>query len=592
MTRDQRIALLRKQMQNFGIQALIVPTADPHLCEYPPEHWKLRQWFTGFTGSAGMLVVTLDAAALWTDSRYFLQAEQQLAGSAIELCRDGLPNTPTFYAWIEAALPIGAKVGFDGRLCSIAQAREHIEKLTDMGFAVDSACTIADDAWTEQRPPLPAQRVFVHAQAADIVGSKLAAIRARLHEQGAQACLLTALDEVAWAFNLRGADIAYNPVFVAYGYIDELRAVLFVAPEKMGDVERQHLVANGVELRSYADFVDAVPMLLEHRILAVDMDATNFHVYSHLQRAGVSIIERNPSAVATLKARKSVGELADIRQAMLQDGAAMCEFLCWLERNAGKVSMDEVSIAQRLLQCRQRRQYFVGESFAPIVAYGEHAAIVHYSATSETSIAIGSDSLLLIDSGGQYYTGTTDITRTMHLGQPTAEQRQRYTLVLRGMIDLSMAQFPQGTHGGHLDTIARQPLWSSGLNYGHGTGHGVGYFLNVHEGPQRVRAASQTPIEAGMVISNEPGVYIAGVYGIRIENLMVCCEAMANDFGRFLSFETLTLCPISTKLIEVDMLMPAERDWLNAYHAMVRERLLPLVDAEVGQWLVRSTAPI
>lgn len=592
MTPNECIARLRELMRAEQLQALIVPTADPYLCEYPLEHWKLRQWLTGFTGSAGTLVLSLDAAALWVDSRYYLQAEQQLAGSAIELCRDGLPDTPTLYAWIEAALPAAGIVGFDGRLFSAAQALTHIERLTNMGFAVDSACTIADDAWTEQRPPLPAHRAFVHVQAADTVHSKLAAIRARLHEQGAQACLLTALDEVAWTFNLRGADIAYNPVFVACGYIDERRAVLFVAPEKLGEAERQHLAANRVELRPYTDFVAAVPNLLEHRSLAVDMATVNHHIYSYLQLSNVAIVERSPSAVASLKARKSAGELAGIRDAMLQDGAAMAEFLCWIECNVGRMAMDELTLAQRLLECCQRRQGFVGESFASIVGYGEHAAIVHYSATPSTAASIEPAGFLLVDSGGQYHTGTTDLTRTLHLGQPTDEEMLRYTLVLKGMIALSAAMFPQGTSGAQLDTFARRPLWEHGLNYGHGTGHGVGYFLNVHEGPHQIRPTAQMPIEVGMVTSNEPGVYIAGAYGIRIENLLVCHEAEVNAFGRFLGFETLTLCPISTKPIARHLLTPAERDWLNSYHAMVRERLSPLVDAEVGQWLERSTQPI
>lgn len=592
MTPNERIALLRHQMQATNIHALIVPTADPHLCEYLPDHWKLRQWLTGFTGSAGTLVITPNAAALWVDSRYYLQAEQQLRGTAIELCRDGLPDTPTLHVWLYAALPAGATVGFDGRLFSAAQAQAHTERLMALGLAVDSACSLADGAWCQNRPPLPAHRAFVHVQAAEPVSSKLAAIRTRLREQGAQACLLTALDEVAWTFNLRGADIDYNPVFLAYGYIDEGSAVLFVMPEKLGEAERQHLAANGVEQRPYADFVAAVPDLLGCRTLAVNLSAINHHIYSHLQQAGVKIVERSPSAVASLKAHKSVAELEGIRTAMLHDGAAMAEFLCWLESNVGRIPMDELSLAQRLLQCRQKQQGFVGESFASIVAYGEHGAIVHYSATPSTVVSIEPAGFLLIDSGGHYFTGTTDITRTLHLGQPTDEEKQRYTLVLKGMIALSMTQFPQGTHGGHLDAFARQPLWAAGLNYGHGTGHGVGCFLNVHEGPQQVRPQSQTPIDVGMVISNEPGVYVAGCYGIRIENLMVCCQAQVNVFGSFLCFETLTLCPISTKPIARELLTPIEREWLNAYHATVRQRLSPLVDTEVARWLERSTAPI
>ena len=592
MSQHEPIALLRELMRESGVAGLIVPSADPHLSEYPPEHWKLRQWLTGFTGSAGTLVLTARRSALWVDSRYYLQAEQQLRDTEVELCRLGQLDTPTLYAWFTRALEPGSTVGFDGRLFPAVQAREHIEGLAAQGFAVNPSCTIADDAWAEQRSPLPAQRAFIHAQAATPVRDKLAAIRAHLQAQGAQVCLLTALDEVAWVFNLRGADIAYTPVALAFGYIDAERAVLFIAPEKLAEAEREALVAQRVELRPYADFEGTAPALLGAQTLAVDMNAVNYHIYSGLLRHGADIIERSPGVVASLKARKTPTEVDGFRIAMLHDGAALAEFLCWLERNVGREPMDELSLAQWLLECRQGRPGFVGESFAPIVAYGPHAAIVHYSATPQTSSVVGPSGFLLLDTGGHYLTGTTDITRTLHLGQPTAEERHRYTLVLKGMIALSRARFPHGTHGGHLDTLARQPLWAEGLNYGHGTGHGVGCFLNVHEGPQQIRPQSQTPIEPGMVISNEPGVYIDGRYGIRIENLMVCRDALSNDFGRFLDFETLTLCPISTKPLELPLLAPAERAWLNAYHAMVRERIAPLVGIEVRRWLERSTSPI
>ena len=595
MTPNERIARLRELMLAEQLQALIVPTADPHLCETPPEHWRIREWLSGFTGSAGTLGLTLDAAALWVDSRYYLQAEQQLEGTAIELCRDGLPDTPTITCWLADALPAGGVVGLDGRLFSAKRVSELQAELEQYGLALCSHSSCADRVWTANRPCMPNAPAYRHAleYARLSVAEKLSLVRHGLERAGARACLMADLSEVCWAFNLRGADLPYSPLVVAYGYVDMRRALLFVEQGRLSAADVQAFAADGVEVRPYTDieaFLGGLSRVDDP--VAVAPSAVNFSLYKILCNSGVELCEQIAGVASDIKARKTPAELDGIRSAMLNDGAAMAEFLCWLEGNVGRIPMDELTLAQRLLECRQKRQGFVGESFAPIVAYGAHGAIVHYSAKPSSAASIEPAGFLLIDSGGQYLTGTTDLTRTLHLGQPTDEEKLRYTLVLKGMIALSAVQFPHGTSGAQLDTLARQSLWAHGLNYGHGTGHGVGYFLNVHEGSHQIRPTAQMPIEVGMVTSNEPGVYIAGEYGIRIENLLVCHEVERNDFGRFLNFETLTLCPISTKPIARELLTSAERDWLNAYHAEVRRRIAPLVDGEVRQWLERSTQPV
>lgn len=591
MTTNEKIVLLRKQMKKNRIKALVIPTSDPHLSEYIPDYWKIREWISGFTGSAGTMVITTDKSALWVDSRYYLQAEQQLVGSEIELCKMGLPATPTLDNWLRINVKEECTIGFDARLFSVKSARELIASLNSMGFQHDAACEYIDDIW-EDRPSLPSDKAFIHKiEFAKIpIQEKLGQIRKRLMANNAKSYLMCALDEVCWTFNLRGSDIAYNPVVLSYGYVDDDRAVLFIDPDKLSDRDKELYAEENVEIKDYRKLDKFLSKLGKKDDLVFDPSKTNYHIYNQIP-SRVNLIEQ-PGFATEAKSHKSSTEVEGFREAMVQDGAALVEFLCWLERSVGAEKLSEISVAAKLVSYRQKRKNFISESFAPIVAYKDHGAIVHYGATPETDSAIFANGFLLLDTGAQYLNGTTDITRTVHLGTPNSEEKFHYTLILKGMIGLAMAKFPYGTRGSQLDTFARHALWSHGLNYGHGTGHGVGYFLNVHEGPQQIRPENHCAINPGMVMSDEPGIYIAGKYGIRIENLVVCNDWVTNDYGRFLEFETLTLCPIDAKPIDLNMLNAEERNWLNAYHSAVNEKLAPLVSDEAKEWLAQKTKAI
>lgn len=591
MKTDEKLTLLRKQMKRGRVGALVIPTADPHLSEYIPDYWKAREWLSGFTGSAGTLVVTADRSALWVDSRYYIQAEQQIAGTEMELCKIGLPEVPTIENWLKINLKDGTTVGFDARLFSVKAARELIASLDKMGFAHNSGCNFIDEIW-KKRPPLPGDSAYLHKlEFAKIpVQEKLGLIRKRILASGAKSYLMCALDEVCWTFNLRGSDIAYNPVVLSFGYIDEDRAVLFIDPAKLSDKVKKLYEGENVEVKDYRKLDKFLLKLGRKDVVAFDPAKTNYHIYKLIppKTQAVEVVGFATEA----KAHKSSAEVDGFKEAMVQDGAALVEFFCWLDKNLGKKNISEISLAEKLLSFRSKRPNFVCQSFAPIVAYKEHGAIVHYGATPQTDSPIAAEGFLLLDTGGQYYYGTTDITRTVHLGSPTAEEKFHYTLVLKGMINLARARFPYGTRGSQLDTFARQAMWANGLNYGHGTGHGVGLFLNVHEGPQQIRPDNHSAINPGMVMSDEPGIYIAGKYGIRIENLVVCKDWTTNEHGRFLEFETLTLCPIDTKPIDTDMLTSDEIEWLNSYHSMVNDKIAPLVSKDAKEWLAERTRAI
>lgn len=591
MTTDEKLAKLRKQMKKNRVKALVIPTSDPHLSEYLPEHWKIREWLSGFTGSAGTLVVSSDKAALWVDSRYFLQAEQQLQGSQVELCKMGLPSTPSINNWLKINVKEEGTVGFNAKLFSITEATELINSIKTMGFKHDATCEFIASIW-DNRPSLPTNQAFIHKlEFAKIsIQEKLGKIRKHLMANNANSYLMCALDEVCWTFNLRGSDIAYNPVVLSFGYIDDDRAVLFVDPAKLTDNDKRIFANENVEIKDYRKLDKFLSKLPMNEVMVLDPDRTNYHIYKQIP-SRVHILRMQGFATGA-KGRKSPAEIDGFRQAMVQDGVALAQFFCWLENSVTTEKLSEINIAEKLLDFRKKRQHFVSESFAPIVAYKEHGAIVHYDATPETNSNVLADGFLLLDTGGQYLNGTTDITRTVHLGTPNSEEKFHYTLILKAMIGLAMARFPYGTRGCQLDTFARAPLWNQGLNFGHGTGHGVGYFLNVHEGPQQIRPENTHTILPGMVMSDEPGIYIAGRYGIRIENLLVCNEWTSNDYGRFLAFETLTLCPIDTKPIDVNMLTDTERKWLNTYHSTVYKRLAPHLPDEVKTWLANKTAAI
>lgn len=592
MNNLKKLTLLRRQMAENGIKAYIVPSSDPHLSEYLPEHWKSRAWLSGFTGSAGTLVVTLKKSALWTDSRYFLQAEKELEGSGIDLCKMGLPDTPSMESWLADRLSKNDLVAFDGRLFSHAQAKTLKSTLSTYGLRVDSDVDMMKIIWAN-RPSIPLGKAFEHklVYTGKSVREKIADIRGKLKDLRANTCIISTLDDVAWTFNIRGSDVDYNPVVLSYGFISMDEAILFINPDKASKTLKQKLFVEGVKIMKYNRIEKIIRCLNGKAIIALDESRINHRLASLIPKKAT--IRTTISIPTMLKAVKNAVELENIRQSMVSDGVAMCQFLFWLDKTIGKETITEITIAEKLLEYRKKQKGFVSESFNTIAGYAGNGAIVHYSATPGSAAEIKAKGFLLVDSGGQYHQGTTDITRTIHLGKPTKAEKADYTLVLKGMVQLSMVKFPAGTRGSQLDVLARNAMWRNGINYGHGTGHGVGAFLNVHEGPQSIRP-NENPVtlEPGMIQSNEPGIYRAGKYGIRIENLIACQQEMDTEFGKFYGFETLTLCPIDTKPIALEMLTADEREWLNNYHKMVYEKISPLMEEEQKAWLKEKTKPL
>lgn len=591
MKTTEKLARLRSLMKKYRIDSYIVPSSDPHISEYLPDYWKSRSWISGFTGSAGTFAITHNKAALWTDSRYFLQAERELANSGIELCKLGMPDTPSIESWISNQLSKGDKVGFDGRVFQTVQAKSIIDTLHKSHIKCNPYIDLISPIWTK-RPGLPTGKTFIQELkfAGKSVGEKISEIRKIMHSKGATAYLLCALDEVCWTFNIRGNDISYNPVTLSYGYIDQNQAILFIDLDKINENIANKLQEQGVIIKPYAKIERQISKLHKRNSIFIDPAKTNYYLYTSIP-SKVRIIEA-PGIITELKAHKNSIELEGFRNAMTEDGAALVGFFCWLEENLGKTKITETLVAEKLVEFRSKRADFVCESFSSIVGYADHGAIVHYSASKGTEYEIKPKGFLLIDSGGQYRNGTTDITRTLHLSEPTEEEKVDYTLVLKGMIQISMMKFPVGTRGSQLDMLARMAMWSRNINYGHGTGHGVGSFLNVHEGPMQIRPDNHLPIEIGEVMSNEPGLYRQGKYGIRTENLITCIPDTENEFGKFLKFETLTLCPIDTKAISVEMLLPEEKEWLNSYHRTVFEKLSPMINKEQQTWLKEKTKTI
>nr|WP_067759854.1 aminopeptidase P family protein [Orrella dioscoreae] len=589
----ERLARLRAALKDAGLHACIVPSSDPHLSEYLPEYWQGREWFSGFTGSAGTLVVTPDAAGVWTDSRYWEQAERQLAGTGVDLFRQpGEHGDPL--AWLAGHAPAGARVGVDAQVLSLSAARRLRDTLEDAGLVVvDDADPLAR-AWPE-RPGLPAAPVYEHdaAYACQPRSEKLAAVREAMRKAGAGWHLVSSLDDIAWLFNLRGADVDYNPVFLAHALLGQDAARLYVAPGKVPPALAAALAQDGVTLEPYEAIVDALASLPGDDTLLVDPARVTAGL---LAAAGAAIVEQlNPSQL--LKSVKSEAQAAHVRRAMEEDGAALCEFFSWFEaaQRAG-LPVTEITIDEQLIVARARRPAYVCPSFPTIAAYNANGAMPHYRAEPAHHAAVEGNGLLLIDSGGQYLNGTTDITRVVPVGTVSAEQKRDYTRVLKGMIALSRARFPRGLPASALDALARAPIWEGGAEYGHGTGHGVGYFLNVHEGPQgisfRAQPGPHTGMQPGMITSNEPGLYRPGRWGIRIENLVLAVPAETTEFGEFLRFETLTLCPIDTRCIAAGLLRPDEIAWLDAYHAEVRDRLSPYLSGEALAWLRERTLPL
>jgi Xaa-Pro aminopeptidase len=592
----ERIAALRGAMQQRGVAACIVPTADPHLSEYLPAHWQAREWLSGFTGSAGTLVVAAGFAGLWTDSRYFSQAERQLAGSGVELMKLNVPHTPEHVAWLCECLHAGDKVACAADMLSLASERG----LRD-AFAKHDAQLVEDDLpgkiWND-RPPLPHAPVYEHPieYAIRARAEKLADVRQAMHDAGATHHVVSALDEVAWVLNLRGSDVDYNPVFLSHLLIDANAATLFVESSRLDPGLHKTLTDDGVSLAPYADAAASLARLpRDARLLLAPAQVSA--ALAHAIPGHVALVE-SPGPITAAKARKGERELEHVREAMRRDGVALVRGARWLEQSLkGGKRLTELDVDTKLRELRSQQPGFVSESFSTIAGYQANAALPHYRAMPESHSELKPHGMLLIDSGAQYLGGTTDITRMWALGETTPEQRRDVTLVLKGVIALSRAKFPRGASGQQLDALARAPIWSAGIDYGHGTGHGVGYCLNVHEGPQSIRpprsATHLEPLDVGMITSIEPGIYKPGRHGVRIENLAATIPSGDGEFGEFLAFETLTLCPIDTRLLELSLLDATETAWLDGYHADVREKLAPLLDDPADRaWLDARCTPL
>ena len=588
----QRLAHVRRAMVAEGIDALLVPSADPHLSEYLPGFWQGRQWLSGFHGSVGTLVVTSGFAGLWVDSRYWEQAEHELAGSGIELMKL-LPGKPGALEWLGDNVEPNGSVAVDGAVMALASARQLGERLKARGARLVTDKDLLGQVW-EGRPALPANPVYQHLPPHATVSraEKLAQLRLAIQARGADGHFIATLDDIAWLFNLRGSDVSYNPVFLAFALINQQQAILFVGQDKVDAHLRQVLAVDGIEVRDYSEAGRALGTVPAASRLLLDPARVTCGLLGNLPADVVLVEGINPTTLS--KSCKGEDDLVHVRQVMEQDGAALCEFFAWFEANLGREVITELTVDEQLSAARARRPNFVSLSFSTIAAFNANGAMPHYRATEQSHALIEGDGLLLIDSGGQYLGGTTDITRMVPVGSPSQAQKEDCTRVLKGMIALSRATFPRGVLSPLLDAIARAPIWAGQVDYGHGTGHGVGYFMNVHEGPQviayQAAPAPQTAMQAGMISSIEPGTYRPGQWGVRIENLVVNREAGQSAFGDFLNFETLTLCPIDTRCLLPGLLSKEEVEWLNGYHATVRERLAPLLKGDALAWLEARTA--
>lgn len=592
-TIEQRLEDLRQLMHREHLAAFIFPSTDPHSGEYVPEHWKGRQWISGFNGSAGTAVVTLEDAAVWTDSRYFIAAEEQLHGTEFKLMKDGMPGTPSIAEWLADKLKHtnNTEVALDGMVNTLNEVNALKEELRKLGgLTLRTNLDPLKTIWTD-RPKIPTNKVEL--QPLELAGEetrhKIERIRMALRAVHADGTLVSTLDDVAWTLNLRGSDVECNPVFVAYLLIEQQRTTLYINKEKLTNEVYNYLLSQQIDVEDYADVTKGLANYAEYNIL-LDPNTTN---YTLAKMVKCQEIVTMPSPVPALKAVKNEAEIRGFRNAMLKDGIAMVKFLKWLKPAVEAGNETEISLDDKLTSLRAEQPLFKGKSFETIVGYEAHGAIVHYEATTETNIPVKAKGLVLIDSGGQYQDGTTDITRTIALGDTTTEQRTAYTLVLKGFINFAMLKFPDGATGTQLDATARLPLWREGMNYLHGTGHGVGAYLNVHEGPHQVRMQWRlAPFHAGMTVTDEPGLYVEGLFGIRIENTLLTTPYRSTPFGEFLQFSSLTLCPIDTAPIELSMLTNDELSWLNDYHRTVYNTLAPHLDSEHTEWLKDATKPL
>ena len=572
-------------MQEKGLQAFIFPSTDPHCGEYVPEHWMTRRWISGFDGSAGTAVVTLKDAALWTDSRYFLAAADQLSGTPFVLMKDGLEETPTISRWLQEVLPVGSNVGMDGWVNTMEDVRGMMDELKSANLHLCIVDDPADELW-EKRPSIPVNPIEIQPFefAGETCANKIKRLREALQDAGAEGTIVSQLDEIAWLLNLRGTDVHCNPVFVAYLLLTQNEATLFTNPEKVTTEVAAYLKENNIKTLPYSAITEALEAYKGDTLL-LDPNSSNWNLQAHLPET-CKVVDHN-SLIAPMKAVKNEAEIKGFRNAMIRDGVAMVKFLCWLKQamKSGNYPT-EIDVDHKLTALRAEQPLFRDISFDTIAGYGPHGAIVHYEATPETDVKLGPKGFLLLDSGAQYQDGTTDITRTIALGPLTESEKRDYTLVLKGHIRLAMAKFPKGTCGTQLDVLARYAMWQDSINYLHGTGHGVGSYLNVHEGPHQFRMNYMpAPLLPGMTVTVEPGIYRAGEHGARTENTMLITEYKKTEFGEFLQLEPLTLCPIDTTPIIWEMMLPDEIAYLNAYHKRVYEELSPYLNEEEKDWL-------
>ena len=587
MSINNNISALRQQMNKHNFDAYIIPGSDPHQSEYAADHWKARKWISGFTGSAGNVVVTNDHAGLWTDSRYFIQAAKELKGTKMKLHKLKVAHTSEYIAWILENVKSGGKVGCDGMLFSVGQIQQLEKLFKEKNIKLDYSKDLLMEAW-ENRPALPTNEIFEHKvkYAGKSRAKKIEIIRAKMKFQGADYHFVSTLDDVAWIFNIRSSDVECNPVSIAYSVIGSKNAYLFIDKKKVPMRLRKEFQKDGIILKTYDGIFDFLKKLNKSKNILVDPSTTNMKLYNAIPKKQ---IVHGKTISTHLKALKNKTEIKHIKNAMIKDGVALTRLFMWLEKSLEKGTVTEVEVAKKLSGFRTEQGEYHGESFDAIVGYKGNGAIVHYRPEEGDCATIKKEGILLLDSGGQYEDGTTDITRTVALGKPTKEQKRNFTSVLKGHIGLAELKFPMGTRGNQIEVLARQHLWQDGLNYGHGTGHGVGFFLNVHEGPQSIgsgiTAKAATVIEAGMLTSNEPGFYKTGEYGIRIENLILAVETKKTAFGQFLKFESVTLFPIDKNLINYPMLTKREVKWLEDYHQEVLEKLSPFLNKKEKAWM-------
>ncbi len=592
MTVNEKIAAIRQQLELFELDAYIIPSTDPHMGEYVPEHWGERAWISGFTGSAGTVVITKDFAGLWTDSRYFHQAEEQLSGTDMELMKLLIPHTPEHIDWLVNHLPSQSRVAVNGQMLPFSTVKLLHSRLAEKEIDLITLVDLVKKVWSD-RPPLPKDMVIDHTveYAGRSRTEKISDVRVEMAKKNASHHLVCTLDEVAWLMNLRGTDVAFNPLFVSFVLIGQEVAILYMDKNKLPESLQLDIASAGIQVKPYLEVYADLSRLPGSSILSIDSGRTNQALVNAIP-SDVKIQE-DLGFVTILKSIKNDTEIAGLRNVMIKDGVAWTKFLCWMDNNIGQIAITELSAANKLAAFRAEQKNYMGPSFHPISSYAHHGSIVHYAVDEDSSIELQAEGIYLCDTGGHYLDGTTDTTRTISLGKATQQQKKDFTLALKGTLGVSMLRFPKGTKGYQMDILARKALWDFGLNYGHGTGHGVGFFLNVHEGPQTIGTGASgnmnTSLEPGMVTTVEPAIYRDGAYGIRTENITLCVEDMVSEFGTFYRFETLTLAPLDCELIDKSLLNPEELNWINDYNLLLREKLLDYLTADEKSWLENKT---